>query len=343
MSNLRSVLAATALIAVGGLSAIADRAAAQVKIGIATAVPSMETAELRAFQAFKAYAESRTNGGIQVRLFNGQLGGEREITEQVRQGTLEMGLAADGAIAGFYKPIQVFSIPYLFPSSPVAWTFFDQPFAKKLAEDMRQKTGIRVLTWSENGFRNLTNNDRPIRSPDDMKGLKMRTMESPVYMTFMRSLGATPTPISAAELILALKQGIVSGQENGVQTVFDFGIADVQKFMSVNEHIYGLHAVMINDEFYKKLSSDHKAVVMEGARILASVSSTAKGALASEYLEKIKAKGVQIHFTTAAEKEAFRKATQEPVRKFIEQQVGEPLVKELMAAVDEARKTFYGE
>ena len=343
MTKLRNMLAATVLIAVGGLVAITENAAAQVKIGLATVVPSMETAELRAFQAFKAYVESRTNAGIQVRIFNGQLGGEREIIEQIRQGTLEMGMAADGAIAGFYKPIQVFSIPYLFPSSPVAWTFFDQPFAKRLADDMRQKTGVRVLTWSENGFRNITNNDRPIRTADDMKGLKMRTMESPVYMTFMRSLGATPTPINAAELILALKQGIVSGQENAVQTVFDFGIADVQKFMSVNEHIFGLHAIMINDEFYKKLSADHRAAVMEGARMLASVSSTAKGALQADYIEKIKAKGVQIHFTSAAEKETFRKASQEPVRKFIEQQVGEQLVKELMLAVDESRKAFYGE
>ncbi|MEY4680032.1 MAG: hypothetical protein RLZZ276_1681 [Pseudomonadota bacterium] len=333
----------SALAAVGAFLGLAEAASAQVKIAFATVVPSLEAAEAKAMMAFQTYVESRSDKKIQVRRIHGGAGGEREIMEQVRQGSLEMGLAADGAIAGFYRPIQVFSIPYTFPSSPVAWAFFDHPFAKRMAEDMRKQTRVRVLHWSENGFRNLTNNDRPIRTADDMKGLKMRTMESPVYMTFMRSLGATPTPISAAEMVLALKQGVVSGQENATLIVHDFGIADVQKHMSINEHIFGLHAVMINDEFFGKLSPEHRQIVSEGARIFSSVSGTLKAQLHEEYLGKIRSKGVQVHITTAAEKETFRKVTQEPVRKFIEQQVGEPLVKEFMAAVAESSKLVYGE
>ncbi len=343
MSFMNKLRAWSALAAIGGVLGLGDPAAAQIKLAFATVVPSLEAAEAKAMMAFKTYVESRSDKKIAVRLIHGGAGGEREIMEQVRQGSLEMGIAADGAIAGFYKPIQVFSIPYIFPSSPVAWAFFDHPFARRMAEDMRKQTRVRVLHWSENGFRNLTNNDRPIRSAEDMKGLKMRTMESPVYMTFMRSLGATPTPISAAEMVLALKQGVVSGQENATLIVHDMGIADVQKFMSINEHIFGLHALMISDEFYLKLSPDHRHIVTEGARVLSQVSGTLKASLHEEYLAKIRAKGVQIHVTSAAEKESFRKLTQEPVRKFIEQQVGEPLVKEFMAAVEESTKLVYGE
>jgi len=343
MKFTRKLRAWSALAAIGALVGMTDPAAAQVKIAFATVVPSLEAAEAKAMMAFQTYVESRSDKKIQVRRIHGGAGGEREIMEQVRQGTLEMGIAADGAIAGFYKPIQVFSIPYIFPSSPVAWAFFDHPFARRMAEDMRKQTRVRVLHWSENGFRNLTNNDRPIRNADDMKGLKMRTMESPVYMTFMRSLGATPTPISAAEMVLALKQGVVSGQENATLIVHDMGIADVQKHMSLNEHIFGLHAIMISDEFYMTLSPEHRQIVSDGARVLSYVSGTLKAQLHDEYLAKIRAKGVQIHVTTAAEKETFRKVTQEPVRKFIEQQVGEPLVKEFMAAVGESTKLVYGE
>jgi C4-dicarboxylate-binding protein DctP len=343
MSLIGQLRAWSALAAIGALVGIADPAAAQVKVAFATVVPNLEAAEAKAMMAFQTYVESRSDKKIQVRRIHGGAGGEREIIEQIRQGSLEMGIAADGAIAGFYRPIQVFSIPYTFPSSPVAWAFFDHPFARRMGEDMRKQTRVRVLHWSENGFRNLTNNDRPIRSADDMKGLKMRTMESPVYMTFMRSLGATPTPISAAEMVLALKQGVVSGQENATLIVHDFGIADVQKHMSINEHIFGLHAIMVNDEFYAKLSPEHRQILADGARVLSQVSGTLKAQLHDEYLGKIRAKGVQIHVTTAAEKETFRKATQEPVRKFIEQQVGEPLVKEFMAAVAESTKLVYGE
>lgn len=343
MKILRNLRAWSALAAIGSFLVTAESASAQVKIAFATVVPSLEAAEAKAMMAFQTYVESRSDKKIQVRRIHGGAGGEREIMEQVRQGTLEMGIAADGAIAGFYKPIQVFSIPYIFPSSPVAWAFFDHPFARRMAEDVRKQTRVRVLHWSENGFRNLTNNDRPIRSAEDMKGLKMRTMESPVYMTFMRALGATPTPISAAEMVLALKQGVVSGQENATLIVHDMGIADVQKHMSINEHIFGLHAIMISDEFYMKLSPEHRQIVSDGARILAYVSGTLKAQLHDEYLAKIRAKGVQIHVTSAAEKETFRKLTQEPVRKFIEQQVGEPLVKEFMAAVGESTKLVYGE
>ncbi|MBI1776697.1 MAG: TRAP transporter substrate-binding protein DctP [Proteobacteria bacterium] len=316
--------------------------AQKVTIKFATVVPDGPAAEILAMKAFKSYVEFHSDKAIEVRLFLGSVGGEREITEQVKQGTLEMGLSADGAVAGFYKEIQVFSIPYLFPSAPVAWAFFDHPFAQKLAEDMRQKTGIRTLSFSENGFRNLTNNVRPIKTPDDMKGIKMRTMESPVFMTFMRSLGAAPTPISAAEMVLALKQGVVDGQENPTLIIHDFGIADVQKYMSMDEHIYSLHLVMINDEFYAKLPTGYRQIVQDGARVLRGVSGTRKAALQEEYVGKIKAKGVQVYITSPEEKEAFRKASQEPVRKFIEEQVGKELTAGLLSAVADASKSVYG-
>ncbi len=317
-------------------------ALAQTIVKVATVVPDSPAAEIQGFKLFKEYVEFRSNGEIEVQTFFGQLGGEREITEQVMQGTLEMGLAADGAIAGFYSPIQVFSIPYLFPSSPVAWAFFDHPFAHELAEDLREQTGIRVLTWSENGFRNLTNSVRPIRTPDDMAGLKMRTMESPVYMRFMESLGASATPISAAEMILALRQGVVDGQENATPIVHDFGIADVQDYMSINEHIFGLHAVMINDAFYMSLPEEHRAILADGARFYRDWSNARKTALHQEYVQKIRAKGLDVHVTTAEEKEQFRELTQEPVMAYIVEQVGQELVDKLLAAVDDAKQQVRG-
>ena len=337
-----SAVRALGMVAVATLLVMSSQASAQTIVKIATVVPDGPATEIQGFKIFKEYVEFRSNGAIEVQPFFGQLGGEREITEQVMQGTLEMGLAADGAIAGFYSDIQVFSIPYLFPSSQVAWAFFDHPFAAEMAEDLRQQTGIRVLTWSENGFRNLTNSVRPIRTPEDMAGLKMRTMESPVYMRFMESLGASATPISAAEMILALRQGVVDGQENATPIVHDFGIADVQQYMSINEHIFGLHAVMINDAFYMSLPEDQRAIIADGARLYRDWSNSRKAALHQEYVKKIQDKGLEVHVTTAAEKEEFRELSQAPVMEYIVEQVGQELVDGLLAAVEDSKRMVRG-
>jgi C4-dicarboxylate-binding protein DctP len=111
------------MVAVATSLVMSSQAWAQTIVKVATVVPDGPATEIQGFKIFKEYVEFRSNGEIEVQPFFGQLGGEREITEQVMQGTLEMGLAADGAIAGFYSDIQVFSIPYLFPSSQVAWAF----------------------------------------------------------------------------------------------------------------------------------------------------------------------------------------------------------------------------
>lgn len=339
MKKILTGLVAAACVAVLGSTGAAT---AQQKLTIATAVVSPETAENQALLAFKTYVESRTDNEIEVETFFGSVGGEREIAEQIRQGSLEMCICSDGSLAGFYAPIQIFSIPYVFPSSPVAWAFFDHPFAQELAEDMRQQTGIRVLNWAENGFRNITNNDRPVVTADDMQGLKMRTMESPVYMTFMRSLGAIPTPIAGPEMVLAIRQGIVSGQENATLILYAIGIADVQRYMSVNEHIFGVHGAIINDDYFNALSPAHQDVVREGARVMAYVSATLKAASHAEYLELIREKGVEIHVTTPEEKETFRQASQGPVREYIEAQIGAELVAEFIEAVEDSKRIVYG-
>lgn len=332
---------ATVMLAASVTLAVSSFARAETVLKIATVIPEGPAAEVQGFKAFKTYVESRSNGEIKVRAFFQTLGGERELTEQVRQGTLEVALVADGAFGGFYKPIQVFSIPYLFDSSPVAWELFRSPFARELASDIREKTGIRVLTFAENGFRNFTNNVREIRTPDDMKGLKMRTMESPVYMTFVQSLGASATPISGAEVALALKQGVVDGQENATGNIADTGTADVQKFMSVNEHILGVHLVIINDAFYNALPRAHQEIVADGAQLYATFTNARKLSTHQEALDKIKGKGLKIHMTTGEEKARFRALSQAPVKQYIEGQVGKPLVDKLLAAAAEARDAVY--
>lgn len=305
--------------------------------------PQGDNPEWNALVAFKNHVEYKTEGGIMVQLFpSAQLGAERACAEQVQQGTIEVCLVDTGALAGFYKNIQVLSIPYLFKSSAHAWMVFDSPFFKELAENMRKDTGIRIIAWGENGFRDFTNNVHPIRSPEDLKGLKMRVMESPVFMRFVESFGAAATPMPGSEIIMAAKQGVIDGQENPAQVNYDYNLMDVQKYMSTDEHILGVHAYIMSDKFFEGLTEDEKAIVLEAATLAARIENTQKLAGAKKYIDLIKAKGVEVHMTTMAEKGAFAAVSQEPVLAYLREQVGGELVQGLLDTAKSYEPALYG-
>lgn len=323
------------------ISAASPSFAKTIKFGMNA--PQGDNPEWNALVAFKNHVEYKTEGKIEVKLFpSAQLGAERACAEQVQQGAVEVCLVDTGALAGFHKNIQVLSVPYLFKSSAHAWAVFDSPFFGNLAEDMRKKTGIRTMSWGENGFRDFTNNVRPIRNPEDLKGLKMRVMESPVFMRFVESFGAAATPMPGSEIIMAAKQGVIDGQENPAQVNYDYNLMDVQKYMSTDEHILGVHAYIINDKFFNDLTDDEKAIVMEAATLAARVENTAKLAGAKKYIDLIRAKGVEIHMTTMAEKAAFAKVSQEPVLEYLREQVGAALVKDLLDTAKSYEPALYG-
>jgi tripartite ATP-independent transporter DctP family solute receptor len=292
-------------------------------------------------KAFKQYVEFKSGGQMQVQLFFNTLGGSLQLTEQVKNGTLDMAAVDDSVLGSFHKPMQIFQIPYLFPSSPVAWEFMDGPFMREMTEDMRKATGIRTLTLSENGFRNLTNNVREIRTPEDLKGLKMRTMQSQVYVSFMRSMGASATPISWPELVPALKQNVVDGQENASSTIWAGKLHEVQKFMTVNEHVYGMHLYLMSDAAFQKLTPDQRQIILDGAKVHTAVANAAKAIESVEAVGKIRDTGVKVHVSTPSEKEAFRKSTQGPVIEFIASQTSKDLVDRLLAAIEVSKKKVY--
>ena len=303
--------------------------------------PETTGGAIMGMKALKEYVEFKSGGEIEVRLFFNTFGGSLQVTEQVKNGTLEMALTDDSVLGSFHKPMQIFQIPYLFPSSPVAWEFMKSPFVRELSDDMRKATGIRTLALSENGFRNLTNNIREVKGPDDMKGLKMRTMQSQVYVNFMKSMGAAATPIAFPELIPALKQNVVDGQENAAGTIFNEKLAEVQKFMSVNEHIYGLHFIIVNDKVFQALSPDMRQILMDGASVHAEVANSRQAQESLQAIQKIRDGGTKVYVTSPTEKEQFKKRTQEPVIEFIASQVGRPVVDKLLKAVDEVTKKSY--
>ncbi len=332
--------AAAAVAAAIGLAAL-PAAAEEIKFGIG--IGEGDFPEYNALVRFKEYVEFKTNGEITVRLFpNNQLGSEREMMEQVQQGSLELTFAADGAMGGFYPPIQVWAIPYLFESAPVAWRVINGPFADRMRADILDKTGMRALAFSQNGFRSFTNNVRPVVNPEDLAGLKIRTMESPVFIELVGSLGATAVPIAGAEVLMALRQGVVDGQENPPAVVYGGGLGEVQKYYTLDEHVFGLHVILANEDWFQGLSAGHQQVIRDAAQMMAWTENLQKTEGDWRFSEKLQTElGMEVHVSTPEEKAAFKEITQAPVLAFIREKVGDALVDELLSEVDAAKAELY--
>jgi len=284
----------------------------------------------------KNIIEAETSGGVEVKVFPaGQLGGERELIEATKLGTIQMSMVS-AAIAGSYKEAQVLDIPYLFSSAPVAWKVMDGWFGKEMAEDCLKKTGMRVLAYGETGFRNFTNSVRPIKSPADMKGLKIRVMESPVYVNMVKALGAAPTPIAWPETYTALQQKVVDGQENPVAVIVFVKFFEVQKYLILDNHSYGVDFFLINEKFYQGLPKETQQIV-KSAAINAGLCGKGLQQLNSAIgLAQLKEKGMEIYSPNPKERAMFREAAQKPVIEYIEKQIGKAWIDKLMKAVKQA-------
>lgn len=319
------------------------RAQQRTVIRLSIGAPDGPGGEIAGLKAIKQYCEFRSGGALEVRLFFNTLGGSLQLTEAVKNGTLEMALTDDSVLGSFHRPMQVFQIPYLFASSAVAWEFMGSPFMREMTDDMQRATGIRTLAFSENGFRNITNNVREVRTPADMRGLKMRTMQSQVYVNFMRALGASATPIAWPELIPALRQNVVDGQENAASTVMDGRLFEVQRYMTVNEHIYGMHLIITNERWFSALPVDHRQIIMDAARLHAAVANGKKALDNVAAVDQIRQAGVRVYIPTVAERNAWREATQGAVREFISTQVSADIVNRVVAEAEAARRRVYQE
>jgi C4-dicarboxylate-binding protein DctP len=311
-----------------------------IKLGIGTT--EAEESLNRSINALKTYIETRSGGEIEVRLFWATLGGSLQLSEQVRDGTLEMALTDDSVMATFHPPMMALQVPYLFDSSAVAWEFMREPALWELTEGMREASGIRTLAFSENGFRSITNDVRPILLPADLEGIKMRTMQSPVYGALFGAVGAAATPIAATEMFLALRQGVVDGQENSPVAVLDYGLPEVQSYFSLNEHTYGFHMIIVNDEFFASLPEAHQRILVEAAQLHSQTANSWRTNASLLALQTLGEQGMEVHITTPEEKEAFRAAMQPAVIDYIVSQIGQEPVDAIMAAAASASGRVYG-
>jgi tripartite ATP-independent transporter DctP family solute receptor len=275
-------------------------------------------------KTFKESVEKDTKGRMKVELYlNGILGDNSSYLEQMRTGTLESALTADGYISSFYRDIQVLSIPYCFKNITHFYSIMDGKFGKKLFNDIAQKTGFRVLGILGKGFQIFTNSKRVVKTADDMKGLKLRVPDGQLNLEMVKAFGATPTPVAWMELYTALQTGVVDGQDNCTQTMIAGSIQEVQKYGILDNHLMGIGLFVISESYLKSLPKDIRAVVFSAARKAqkaARVTSDQNDSLSLNYIKKCCA----IYTPTSAEWNTFRKRSQAPCVKWLKANLDHP-------------------
>lgn len=219
----------------------------------------------QAAEYFGKLVADRTGGDIEVQVFPAsQLGSERDMVEGLQLGTLEMTLTSTGPMGNFVPQVKLFNLPFLFKDRESCYRVLDGEIGTQIA-DLFPAVGIRSLGWFENGFRNITNSKRPINTPEDMAGLKIRVMEDDVFILTMKALGASPLPMAFGELYTALEQKTVDAQENPLAVIHSSRFFEVQKHLAMTGHFYSPAVLLISDITWKTLSPEQQKILTEAA------------------------------------------------------------------------------
>ena len=289
------------------------------------------------YQVFEQEVEARTGGRVDIELHpSGALGNVNSMLNQVRQGIIQGTVVADGNLAGFYPDVQAISIPYLFVDRDVAWDVLDGPMGDRLAEGLVEAGGIRPLAWLENGYRHYSNNVRPIQSPEDMAGLKIRTMEIPLHMEVVSSLGGSPTPIAWSELYTSLQTGVVDGQENSLATFMVPKLEEVQDYIILDGHVYGTQVLLVNEQWWQSLPEDIRSAMEQAAVVAKTVNRGLAVANDQQGAEYLTGEGVEIFTPTAAVKEQFKELAQPAAIAWLKDNIDPTVVDGMLEAVETA-------
>jgi tripartite ATP-independent transporter DctP family solute receptor len=222
-----------------------------IKLGVVTKPGSAQNIVA---EKFKELLEQRSNGNIQVQIFHSKsIGNETEILQQIQMNTIQMGIITGGPFDTFDPVVRVVNYPFLFKDYGQADKILDGPLGAKILKSL-ERAGFKGLCFSENGFRNLTNNNRSVKSPDDIKGLKIRVMASALHKAIWQALGANPTPMPWP-IYTELEQGVIDGQENPLWVMEVYKFFEIQKYMTLTRHVYSPHIDVASLKWWKTLDS----------------------------------------------------------------------------------------
>ncbi len=291
LTALSTLLAATGLCL--SLAAQAQTKAV-IKLGWTTSDGAQDPYAVGA-RAFKTSVERDSRGTVEVQLFpNRALGDERQMLEGMRFGTVDAGIITNAVVAQLEPTFSINDLPFLFSSESQAHKLLDGPVGTELAAKLASK-GITVLGYMEGGFRNMINNKRPVSTPADVKGVKYRVMQNPVYIDMFNSLGGSAVPMAWGETFTAVQQGTIDGLEIPLAVIDANKYYEVTKYLSLTNHTYSVIELVISKRALDKLSPEQRSAVMSAAKTATAIQRQVALADAQKTLGTLEKNGMKIN------------------------------------------------
>ena len=289
---------------------------------------------------FRDLVHEYSDGRIEVLVFpNGQMGSNREFYEQVQLGNLQMGEAGAVILANFTDRFLFAQLPFLFDSGAAVQHFLNSEMGSNLRSEIAQETNLYPLVFFENGFQNITNSVREIRTPADMQGMVIRTQENATLLEIYAALGASPMPMAFAELFTAMQLGTIDGQVNPIMVAVHGNYHEVQSYMSDVYAVYDAVSIAINYEFYQSLPEDLREVVRRAAEEARDFHLQLSHDSSEEGYRLMEERGMTVTRMTHADREPFRQATAQ-VYDWFRAQGLEPRLDELLDAISESNRLY---
>jgi tripartite ATP-independent transporter DctP family solute receptor len=328
--------AALVLAALGGVF-LAAGAQAQIKeqtLRFATVNPPGHPI-VKGMEKFAELVKQKSGGKMTVKLFPGAvLGGDVQVLSSVQGGLIDFTSMNSGILQSSVKEFAIVDFPFLFDNDKEADAVMDGPVGQELASKLPAKGLINLAYW-ELGFRNLTNNKRPINRLEDIDGLKIRVIQSPTYIETFKALGANPVPMPFPEVYTALEQGTIDGQENPFTVILANKFNEVQKYLSITRHVYNPQSVLMSKKTWDRLSKQEQEIISSAAKEATGYQRQVSRQAQAEALATLK-KTMQVNEIAPAEMAKIR-ARVKPVVDKLAVEAGPAIVKELYAEIDKAR------
>ena len=273
--------------------------------------------------------QERTNGRISLQIFgNSQLGNERELIEAIQLGSVGMAFVSSAPVGSFKKEFFALDLPFVFTDRAKLYSILDGDIGKSILGSL-DSINIKGLGFWENGFRQLSNNKIEVHKLEDIKGLKIRTIENEVHLAIWKALGANPAPLAFGELFTALQQGTFEAQETPINLFYDMKYYEVQKFISTTRHLYGAYVVLLNKDIFDKLSDEDKAIL---ATSFADAQKYQRDLAATADDKAIEAMPM-VKITNLSDDEiAVFRSHMDPVYALIKERAGEEIVNKILEA-----------
>lgn len=247
-------------------------------------------------EKFKEVLEMETKGAVEVQIFpNSQLGSEEECAQMIKAGTLDVNINSSGGLAGFVSEAEIFNLPFIFRDLQHFYRVIDGPVGKRTAIAIEEKLECVFLGYLYTGVRNLWTTKKPVRTLDDLKGLKIRVMSSPVFVETWNNLGAQATPMSFGELYSALQQGVVDGAEMDVYDLKVDKFYEVIKHVSFTQHQFLPSMATFSKKRYDRLPPYIQAAVLKAAQAMVSTERKTYNDLSNKGVDEMKAEGVSFY------------------------------------------------